>query len=162
MESYCLPFLWLAVSLNTMPSSFIHIIACVRISFLFKKGFIYFFRERGREGEREGEKQQCARDTSIDCLLHAPAGDLVRSPAMCPGWESNQQPFGLQAGPQSIEPHQPGVNFFSFKGWIRFFCMYISHFVCPIICWWTFELFPIIGYGELYCCKHCCTSTVFV
>ena len=24
-------------------------------------------------------------------------------------WESNQQPFGLQAGTQSTEPHQPGL-----------------------------------------------------
>ena len=31
----------------------------LKISLLFK-GFIYlFFRERGREGEREGEKHQC-------------------------------------------------------------------------------------------------------
>ena len=26
---------------------------------------------------------------------------------MCPDWESNQQPFGLKAGTQSTEPHQP-------------------------------------------------------
>ena len=32
--------------------------------FFFKILFIYF-REMGREGEREGEKQRCARDTSI-------------------------------------------------------------------------------------------------
>ena len=28
---------------------------------------------------------------------------------MCPDWESNQQPFGLQAGAQPTEPHQPGL-----------------------------------------------------
>ena len=27
---------------------------------------------------------------------------------MLPDWESNPQPFGLQAGTQSTEPHQPG------------------------------------------------------
>ena len=44
------------------------------------------------------------------CLLCAPpTGDLVCSPGMCPDWESNQQPFALQAGgTQSSEPHQPG------------------------------------------------------
>ena len=38
----------------------------------FFKGFIYSFLERRREGEREGEQHLCARDTSINCLLHAP------------------------------------------------------------------------------------------
>ena len=28
--------------------------------------------ERGREGEREGEKDQCERETWISCLSHAP------------------------------------------------------------------------------------------
>ena len=35
---------------------------------LFKIGFI--FRKRGRE--KEGEKHQCARETLISCLWHAP------------------------------------------------------------------------------------------
>ena len=30
------------------------------------------FRERGREGEREGEKHGCVRQTSFDCLSHVP------------------------------------------------------------------------------------------
>ena len=42
-------------------------------SLFLKQDFIYLlFREREREGDREGEKQQCARDTSVGCLLHAP------------------------------------------------------------------------------------------
>ena len=42
--------------------------------YLFKKIiFIYLFLERGREGEREGEKHQCVRETSID-----------RMPLACP------------------------------------------------------------------------------
>ena len=40
-----------------------------------------------------------------------PTGDLAGSPGMCPDWESNLQPFGLQAGTQSTEPHQPTVQF---------------------------------------------------
>ena len=34
--------------------------------------FFSDFRERGRKGEREGEKHQCERETLIDCLLYAP------------------------------------------------------------------------------------------
>ena len=37
-----------------------------------------------------------------------PTGDLACNPGMCPDWESNRRPFGLQAGAQSTEPHQPG------------------------------------------------------
>ena len=40
--------------------------------FLFKKYFIYFFGHRGREGEKEGEKHRCERQTSIICLLYTP------------------------------------------------------------------------------------------
>ena len=61
------------------------------------------FRERGREGEREGEKHQC-----VVASHTPPTGDLAHNPGMCPDWESNQQAFGFQAGTQSTEPHQPG------------------------------------------------------
>ena len=36
-------------------------------------------------------------------------GDLACNPGMCPDWESIPQCFGLQAGAQSTEPHQPGL-----------------------------------------------------
>ena len=62
------------------------------------------FRERGREGEREGEKHQCVVASHVP-----PSGDLASNSGMCPDWESNQRPFGLQAGIQSTEPHQPGL-----------------------------------------------------
>ena len=46
-------------------------------------------------------------------LSCAPYGgpNLARNPGRCPDWESNQRPFGLQAGAQSTEPHQPGLCF---------------------------------------------------
>ena len=47
--------------------------------------FFLFSFERG-EGEREGEKCVVASHLS-------PTGDLA---CMCPGWESNQRPFGSQ------------------------------------------------------------------
>ena len=52
--------------------------------FFFKILFIFIFRERGREGERKGEKYQCV------LASHAPpTGDLAHSPGMWPDWESN-------------------------------------------------------------------------
>ena len=72
------------------------------IDFIFFH-ILFISRERGREGEREGEKHQCVVASHIP-----PTGDLARNPGMRPDWESNQRPFGLQAGAQSTEPHQPG------------------------------------------------------
>ena len=39
---------------------------------LFKKYFSYLFLEKGSEGEREGEKHQCDRETLISCLSYEP------------------------------------------------------------------------------------------
>ena len=61
------------------------------------------FLERREGREKEGEKHQCV---VASCAL--PTGDLARNPGMCPDWESNQRPFGLQANIQSSEPHHPG------------------------------------------------------
>ena len=52
---------------------------------------LFIFRERGREGEREGEKHQCVVVSPMP-----PTGDLARIPGMCPDLESNQRPFGSQ------------------------------------------------------------------
>ena len=43
------------------------------------------------------------------CLSHTPYWGPGRNPDMCPDWESNWQPFGLQASTQSTDPHQPGL-----------------------------------------------------
>ena len=52
----------------------------------FKRFYLFiYFRERGREGEREGEKHQCV---VASCM--PPTGDLARNPGMCPDWESNR------------------------------------------------------------------------
>ena len=73
----------------------------------FFKFYLFTFREKGREGEEEGEKHQCV------VASHVPlTGDLARNPGMCPDWELNWRPFDLQAGTQSTEPHQPGLIFF--------------------------------------------------
>ena len=42
------------------------------------------FREKGREGEREGENHQCV------VASHEPhTGDMASNLGMCPDWESN-------------------------------------------------------------------------
>ena len=50
---------------------------------IFCLGFIHF-RQRGREGEREGQKHQCVVASHMP-----PTGDLAHNPGMCPDWESN-------------------------------------------------------------------------
>ena len=42
------------------------------------------------------------------CLSRAPTRDLAGNPGVCPDWELNWRPFGLQGSAQSTEPHQPG------------------------------------------------------
>ena len=56
------------------------------VEYVFKKLYLFIFRERGREGGREGEKHHCARETSIGCLAHPRGGGpgLAPNPSMCP------------------------------------------------------------------------------
>ena len=62
---------------------------------IFKKIlFILFFRERGRERERAGEKHWC-----VVASWAPPTGDLSRNPGMCPDRESNHLLF---AGRHSV------------------------------------------------------------
>ena len=66
----------------------------------------FIFRERGREGEGEGEEYQRV----VAFLVPLSTGDLAHIPGMCPDWELNwQTPIpGLQSGTQSTEPQQQG------------------------------------------------------
>ena len=91
----------------------IHQATTARALFFSFKDFIYLFLEREEGREKEREKHQCV------FASHAPpphTGDLACNPGMCPDQKSNQWPFGLQAGTQSTEPHQPGL--------------YLSYYVC--------------------------------
>ena len=78
-------------------------IQVVSFTFFFKD-FIYFLeRGEGREKERE-------RNINVWLpLVHLLLGTWPAAQVMCPDWEWNQQPFGLQASIQSTEPHQPGL-----------------------------------------------------
>ena len=72
--------------------------------FFFKRFYLFIFRERGREGKRGGEKQQCV----VASHHHPHPRGQAHNPGMCPDWESNQRPFGLQAYAQSTKLYQPG------------------------------------------------------
>ena len=93
--------------------------------FVFLKKILFIFRERGKEGEREGEKHQCV------VAPHAPpTGDLAHNTGMGPDWEWNCRPFGYQAGTQSTEPHKPGLVFcFDLFCFLLFFLMEVDR-VC--------------------------------
>ena len=69
----------------------------------FKILFIYLFLEKGEGREKERERNITVRPP----LVGPPLGTWPAT-QMCPGWEPNQRPFGLQAGTQSTEPQQPG------------------------------------------------------
>ena len=71
--------------------------------YFFLRFYLFNLREE-REGEREGEKLQCV---VASCAPRT--RDLAHNPGMCHDRESNLRPFGLQAGAQSTEPHQPGL-----------------------------------------------------
>ena len=66
--------------------------------------YLFIFRERGREGEREGTKHVQDR---LVASHTPPTGDLAHTPGMCPDRESNLQPSSSQTSAQSTEPHQP-------------------------------------------------------
>ena len=68
-----------------------HCVNVPQLFFFFKTLFILFL-EKGREGETEGEKHQC-----VIPFWVSPTGDLACNSGMCPDWESNHRPFGLQA-----------------------------------------------------------------
>ena len=65
---------------------------------------LLIFRERGREGEREGKKHWYV---VASCM--PPTGEQACNPGMYPDWKSNWQIFGSQAGTQSTEPYKPGL-----------------------------------------------------
>ena len=72
----------------------------------FKRFYLFIFRDRGREEEREGEKHQC-----VVASCAPPTEDLAHNPGMYPDRELNQRPFALQSSTQLTEPHQLGLSF---------------------------------------------------
>ena len=74
--------------------------------FSLQRFHLFIFRERGREGEREGERNIDVQEIRQLVASHTPpTEDLTCNPGMCPDWGLNPRPFGSQAA-QSTEPHQ--------------------------------------------------------
>ena len=97
---------------------------------IFFKDFIYLFQKEERGGRKRG------RETSMcGCLSCTPyqRPDLACNPNMCPDWELNQPPFGLQAGAQSTEPHQPGLS-------TRFYVLAGMKYIRKIIKPWPYKI----------------------
>ena len=98
---------------------------------------MFVYRERGREGEREGEKHRKHQ--------HPPrTGDLACNLGMCSDRESNWRPFGLWDDTQPTEPHQSGHNV-SLCG---FLCVILSGEISKKTRWeeethWSLRLMPM-------------------
>ena len=75
-------------------------------NYFLKILFIYFQRKEKGGRKRGGETSMCG---FLSCT--PPTGDLAGNPGMCPDWELNWRPFGLQTGTQSTESHQSGQIF---------------------------------------------------
>ena len=84
-------FFYLYVKPLTFQGILLHIdIIIAFYSYTFFKRFYLFIFRQGK-GKREGEKHPCV------VASHAPpTGDLDYNPGMCPDWEWNRRPFGLQ------------------------------------------------------------------
>ena len=75
------------------------------------------FRERGREGETEGETHRCERETSVGLpFMHTPTRDQTRNLGMCPDWELNPQPFGVWGNAHQLS--HTGQGFSSNICWV--------------------------------------------
>ena len=86
--------LWAEFCPPQPPHSYVEVLVIMMWLFghrdFLKRFYLFIFRERGREWEREREKHQCVVASHV-----APTGDLAYNANMCPDWELNWRPFGL-------------------------------------------------------------------
>ena len=67
--------------------------------FFFLRFYLFIFREKGSQGEKEGEKHQCV---VASCM--PPTGDLASSPGMCSDWKLKRMTLWFAACDQPTEP----------------------------------------------------------
>ena len=115
------------------------------LNFFKKRFYLFISRERGREREREEEKHQCVVASHVPPTRH-----LAWNPGVCRDWELSWQPFGLQAGTQSTEPHQPGLSELLWNNYLGEFILFQKGFRSPFygVTFWSFISFP-------WCCHAC-------
>ena len=103
---------------------------------LFKKEFIYFFieREEGRKKERERNIHVREKHQSVTSRMPQ-TGDLAHDLSMSFDRKSNQSPFCLQPGTQSVEPHQPGCS--PFLGVFLLFCWWFPFLSKHFLVWYS-------------------------
>ena len=107
---------------------------CVLCMWFLKRFIIYYLLlERGREGEREGEKHQCVVATRTP-----PAGDLACNPGICPDWELNWWPFGSQTCTQSTERYHSGLVYVIFIWQLFLFSGAVKGIILLLLLWLYF------------------------
>ena len=114
---------------------------------------LIIFRKKEREGEREGQKHWCARETSIGCLLHNPDHGLGLHPCVCPDQELNWRLFTLQDNAQSAE-----------LCWSKLLFIFLIHFFrllkkdsltfLAIVAWWWWTPLAFTCIGNLCLSFH--------
>ena len=115
----------------TCISSLANLLALL-LRFLYRF-YLFIFRERGKEGEREGEKHQC-----VVASWAPPTGDLACNPGMCPDWESNRWPFGLQAA----------LNPLSYASQGSYWVLSVIYILCIESSWsdMFYKIFPLVEF----------------
>ena len=94
----------------------VYLLYTLGVYWVFFKGFIYLFLERGEGRVKERETNTNSRETSISCHLHAPNLGLARKPGMRPDPEWDLRPFGLQDNAQPTEHTSQGGCLLFFEG----------------------------------------------
>ena len=125
--------------------------------FLFLRFYLFIFRERGREGEREGEKHQCVVASHV-----VPTGDLAHTPVMRPDWESDWWPFGLQLALSPLSLTNQGfstiftelkllfrVSWLGFRTWVlvqpvNVFQWWNKQIILIWVCFFHYEMVMIV------------------
>ena len=71
-----------------MSIQFLMIDFTISCYFIFLRFYVFIFRQKGREGESEGEKHQCVVSSRAP-----PTGDLAQNPGMCPDGNQTSDPL---------------------------------------------------------------------
>ena len=104
--------------------------------FFFLIFYLFTFSKRGREGEREGEKHQCERDTSIGYLSHNPNWGPSPQPRHVP-WSGIEPATFWFTGWHSIHWATPARAQYSplmqYIYWGTFFPHYLKQFLNSLI-----------------------------